>query len=128
MDLGKLIIPYYFYAQFSKPLKEYGVWSADIPDDWSRKLEDVTSERYQEVVANAIVNENVTREKGKHLGFYTNFPTDENEQVIIKVGISFVGMEGAKQNLEQEIRDWDFDQVRNQAYDEWNKCASENIG
>jgi putative alpha-1,2-mannosidase len=31
----------YFYAEFSKPLKNYGVWSADIPDSWSRKREDV---------------------------------------------------------------------------------------
>ena len=25
----------YFYAQFSKPLKQFGVWSADIPSGWS---------------------------------------------------------------------------------------------
>ncbi|MBS1606726.1 MAG: GH92 family glycosyl hydrolase, partial [Bacteroidetes bacterium] len=46
----------FFYAQFSKPLKDCGVWSADIPDGWSRKREDVESERYQRRVAEAVVS------------------------------------------------------------------------
>jgi putative alpha-1,2-mannosidase len=43
----------YFYAKFSKPLKDYGVWSADIPDGLGRKREEVGSDKYQERVANA---------------------------------------------------------------------------
>jgi hypothetical protein len=35
----------YFYAEFSKPLKGFGVWSADIPDDWGRKLDDVAGDK-----------------------------------------------------------------------------------
>ncbi|RYZ51125.1 MAG: glycoside hydrolase family 92 protein, partial [Chitinophagaceae bacterium] len=46
----------YFYAQFSKPLKNYGIWSADIPDDWSRKREDVESDAYQQRIAQAAVS------------------------------------------------------------------------
>lgn len=37
----------YFYARFSKPLKDYGFWSAPLPADWKRKREDVTGDRYQ---------------------------------------------------------------------------------
>jgi putative alpha-1,2-mannosidase len=34
----------YFYAQFSKPLKNFGIWSADIPDDWIRKRQTIESD------------------------------------------------------------------------------------
>lgn len=119
--LGKADYTVYFYAQFSKPLNEFGIWSADIPNDWTRKQEDVTSSRYQETVAHAQVEMSLKEKKGKHLGFFTNFSTEENDPVIMKTGISFVSIEGAKQNLEQEIIDWDFDRVKNLAHESWNK-------
>ncbi len=33
----------------------------------------------------------------------------------MKAGISLVSIEGAKKNLQAEIKDWDFDQVRKAA-------------
>ncbi|GHT75998.1 alpha-1 2-mannosidase [Bacteroidia bacterium] len=42
------------------------------------------------------------------------------EQVLVKVGISLVDYDGAKHNLFSEIVDWNFDAVKNQAYDIWN--------
>lgn len=122
--LGRADYTVYFYAQFDKPLKEFGVWSANIPDDWTRKLEDVTSDEYQETVANAEVQEGVQEKEGKHLGFFTNFSTDENEAVVLKVGISFASAEGAKQNLEKEITTRNFDKVKEQAYESWNTAFS----
>lgn len=114
----------YFYAQFSKPLKNYGVWSADIPDGWSRKREDIESEKYQAQVANAAVLKGIKVKQGKHLGFYTEFATAEDEQVLLKAGISFVSINGAKNNLLSEIKGWDFDGVRGQATDLWNSALS----
>ncbi len=114
----------FFYAQFSKPLKKYGVWSADIPANWKRKLEDVTSEKYRQRVADAEVTENINEKEGKHLGFYTEFETNVNEQVILKTGISFVSINNARENLLTEIPHWDFDKVRAQAKTLWNKALS----
>lgn len=119
---GKADYTVYFYAQFSKPLKNYGIWSADIPEDWTRKLEDVTSSRYQELISKSSVEKNITEKQGKHLGFFVHFPTAKNETVLLKTGISFVCLDGAKQNLEAEIQDWDFDQVHQLARDSWNKA------
>ncbi len=110
----------YFYAQFSKPLKDYGVWTADIPDDWSRKREDVESDRYQQHVANAQISEGIKEKTGKHLGFYTAFSTKNQEQVLMKAGISFVDIAGAKNNLQREIKDWNFDAVHQRAIALWN--------
>ncbi len=119
---GKADYTVYFYAQFSKPLEAYGFWSAEIPDDMSRKREVVTSEAYQELVANARVENGVTEMEGKHLGFFTDFPSREGEEVIFKTGISFASLEGARENLEKEIPGWDFDRVHQEARDAWNNA------
>ncbi|MFT7033023.1 MAG: putative alpha-1,2-mannosidase [Cyclobacteriaceae bacterium] len=112
----------YFYAQVSKPLKNYGIWSADIPDDWTRKRQDIESERYQERVSLAKVERGLTEKQGKHLGFFTEFETGVEEQVLLKSGISFVSMDGAKNNLLSEIPDFDFEKVRAASSQSWNEA------
>ncbi|MGN6510275.1 MAG: GH92 family glycosyl hydrolase [Chitinophaga sp.] len=119
---GKADYTVYFYAQFSKPLAQYGVWSADIPDGWTRKREDIESDRYRKQVAHAAVLPGTKEKSGKHLGFYTEFATDEGEEVLMKAGISFVSIDGAKNNLEAEIAGWNFDRVREQATRLWNEA------
>lgn len=111
----------YFYCQFSKPLKDYGVWSVDVPPDMVRKRKQVTGEAFQALVAKAKIHKNVKSFKGKHLGFFTNFKTTDNEEVLLKSGISFVSVEGARLNLEKDIPHWDFDKVADEAKSLWNK-------
>ena len=36
------------------------------------------------------------------------FPTAQNEEVLVKVGVSAVDMDGARKNVEAEIPGWDF--------------------
>ena len=108
----------YFWCQFSKPLTDYGVWSADIPDE-GRKMRHIRKEAYQDAVKNAPRYKNTKEKIGKHLGFYTNFKTVEGEEVLLKSGISFVSIEGAKANLEHDIGHWDFDKVKVQARELW---------
>lgn len=119
---GKADYTIYFYAHFSKPLKKYGIWSADIPDNWKRKRENIESDEYQQRVAQSIVTEGLKEKEGKHLGFYTEFATNANEQVLMKVGISLVSIDGAKKNLQSEIKDWNFDDVRKSSYQLWNNA------
>jgi predicted alpha-1,2-mannosidase len=114
----------YFYAKFSKPLKNFGVWSADIPDGQRRKREDVESAKYQDWVARAAILKGIKQKQGKHLGFYTEFATKANEQVILKSGISYVSIEGAKNNLLTEIKDWNFDAAHERAVALWNKSLA----
>ena len=112
----------YFYAKFSKPLKNYGVWSVAIPDGVSRKRESVESESFQSLTAGAELINGCKEKKGKHLGFFANFATKKDEAVLLKAGISFVSMEGAKQNLTADISNWDFNEVRKKATTLWNKA------
>ncbi|GAB5554162.1 MAG: GH92 family glycosyl hydrolase [Saprospiraceae bacterium] len=111
----------HFYCQFSKPLQNFGIWSADLPDV-PRKMRFIRKEDYQNAIKEAKVFENATKMQGEHLGFYTEFETQENEEVLVKSGISFVDIEGAKANLEAELGHWDFDKVKKSARDDWNKA------
>jgi len=121
---GKADYTVYFYARFSKPLADCGFWSADIPDGWSRKREDVVSERYLQRVEQAEIIKGPSELEGKHLGFFSDFETRENEEITLQVGISFVDMEGASANFRSEIEGKDFDQVRAEATELWNKSLS----
>lgn len=118
---GKADYTVYFYARFSKPLDDYGFWSADIPDGWSRKRDEVVSEPYLRQVEKAEIIKGQPELEGKHLGFFSEFETRENEEVTLQVGISFVDMEGAERNFSSEIAGKDFEQVRAEATALWNK-------
>ncbi|MDE5889803.1 MAG: GH92 family glycosyl hydrolase [Bacteroidales bacterium] len=111
----------YFYAEFSRPLAEYGFWSADIPDGWARKNEDVVSPAYLERVRDAEIIRGQNEIEGRHIGFFTEFPTVRGDEVTLKVGISFVDMEGAKKNFDREIAGKDFGNVRKEAWEMWNR-------
>ena len=121
---GKANYTVYFSAQFSKPLTNFGVWSAEIPDGWKRKLEDIESERYREVVAAAKVMPGCRELEGKHLGFFSEFATAPGEVVLLKAGVSFVSVEGARANLQHDISGWDFDRIRQQARGAWEEALA----
>lgn len=112
----------YFYAKFSKPFTNYSFWSADIPDGWKRKREEVVSKAYLERVAQSVVISGKKELEGKHIGFFTEFPTSEKEEVNLSVGISFVDMEGAEKNFKAELAGKNFDVIRREAYEQWNKA------
>lgn len=118
---GKADYIVYYYAQFSKPLTNYGIWSADIPDSWVRKRNEVVSIPYLTRVSQAPIITDKKELEGKHLGFFTEFPTKEGEVVEVKAGISFVDMEGAAANFKQEIAGKDFEQVKREADELWNR-------
>jgi len=114
----------HFFARFSKPLENYGFWSANIPEGWNRKKDDVVSVPYLARVSEAPVITGKDEINGKHLGFYTEFATQKEEQVTLKVGISFVDMEGAENNFNAEIASLDFKEVKAQARQLWDKELS----
>ncbi|MDR2040470.1 MAG: glycoside hydrolase family 92 protein, partial [Bacteroidales bacterium] len=124
---GNVNYTVYFYCQLDKPLKNTGIWSAEIPEKFTRRnLQAIESKEFKEAVANAEVFNNRKEMQGKHLGFFSEFTTQEKEQVLLKAGISFVSIDGAKANLETEIPDWNFDRVRKNNNDLW-RTAFKNI-
>ena len=47
-----------------------------------------------------------------------------SEEILVKVGISFTGMEAAYQNLDKDTPGWDFDQIKENAFIAWNEVLS----
>jgi putative alpha-1,2-mannosidase len=84
----------YFYAKFSKPFKTYGIALNDQLQQGQNKV------------------------KGKNVKMYIQF--DNPGELISKVGISSVSPEGALNNLDTEVPDFDFKKVQKAARAEWN--------
>lgn len=114
----------YFHAEFSKPFARHGFWSARIPDGWSRHNRDVASLRYQRRVSHSQVIRGGNGLEGKHIGFFAEFPTTEGEQVCMNAAISFVDLEGARNNYRAELDGKTFDDIHSAAVAMWDDALS----
>lgn len=89
----------YFRAEFSRPFSSYIFKAGNL----------------------RIINANIAN----HTNLKMNINFENNETpIIIKVGLSTVSLEGARNNLAAEIKDFDFDKVVNFTNQEWNKELS----
>lgn len=61
---------------------------------------------------------------GKPMYARAEYDTKEGEQILVKVGISPVSMEGAEANLKAELPGWDFDTVAQTAKKLWKEELS----
>ncbi len=52
------------------------------------------------------------------------FKLKRNQNILMKVGISTVSIDGARKNLKSEIPDWDFEKIKKSAERKWNKQLS----
>jgi len=57
--------------------------------------------------------------QGKKLVAVLKFVGDNSKPLMVKVGISSVDYEGAKNNLKEEVPHWDFDKVKQDAHNTW---------
>jgi len=57
-------------------------------------------------------------------GAWMTFDALRERRVTMRVGISFVDLEGARRNLEAEAPTFDFDGMRRAAYESWNRELS----
>jgi len=90
--------PVYFYAQLSKPMDEIVSWREG-------RLEP---------------DSNPERISGKNAGMAVRFKTRNDEKVMLKVAISYVSVEQARKNMLAELPGWDFEQVKQASFSEWN--------
>ncbi|TAM93526.1 MAG: glycoside hydrolase family 92 protein [Chitinophagaceae bacterium] len=62
---------------------------------------------------------------GENVKAYFTFNTEKEKKVFVKVGLSAVSPEGAMENLNTEMPGFDFNRIRNQEHEQWNKMLSE---
>lgn len=53
-----------------------------------------------------------------------SFPTTAGQQILVKVAISSVSIEGAEANMEEELPGWDFDVTAQNAITKWDSYLS----
>lgn len=58
---------------------------------------------------------------GKYVKGAFTIPLQVDKELLVKVGVSGVDVDGALKNLDAEIPHWDFDSVRAEAVAEWEK-------
>lgn len=88
---------WYFHMEFSKPFNRKGI------------------------AVDNILQEDIVYADGTNIKAFVGFNTEEGEQIEVKVALSAVDVEGACKNLQAEIPGWGFEQVRQDAYDAWNR-------
>lgn len=59
---------------------------------------------------------------GKDLHLLATFKAEENEQVLIRCGISYVDLEGARNNLRTECPNFDFEEIYKKADEAWERA------
>ena len=87
----------YFIAQFNRPMQNFGAW------------------REGQSLAGAV--ESV---EGKAAGAFATFAPD-SAPLLMKVALSYTGLDGARRNLAAELPHWDFARVVQESHDEWNR-------
>ena len=101
----------YFAMVFSKPVRNYG-------------CRDEAKLAYSDFYRKFNTTKDFPEMSGRKLKTYFSFDTKNGEQILVKFALSPVSTEGALKNLQAEIPGWNFDQVRQQAENEWNKELS----
>lgn len=110
----------YFRMEFSRPLTRFGSWSVEFPAGTRRDGPFIVSEEFAERSRNAAIHPDRRKAGGEHLGFYTEFATQPGDVVLVKAGLSFVDLEGARNNLRAELDHWDFGRVRRELVAAWD--------
>lgn len=76
--------------------------------------------QFSKPVVKATVLPKLEGEKGDRI--VATFDMLAGDQLLAKLALSTVSVEGAERNLRAEIPDWDFDRIRRQAHDQWADC------
>ena len=86
----------YFVAEFDTDALESGTWKRDE------------------------LKPNTTFAEGEYSGVYFTFDVNKKKNIQYKIGVSYVSVENARENLKTENSGWDFLQIQNQAESKWN--------
>ena len=63
---------------------------------------------------------NTTFAEGEYSGVYFTFDVNKKKNIQYKIGVSYVSVENARENLKAENTEWDFQKIQNQAEAKWN--------
>lgn len=110
------VFPIYFVARVNKKPSADGFWKKQPLKAGPESNWDPDDGKYK------IYTEYSRDLSGDDIGFWWSFDNlKEGEQIELKIGVSFVSMENARENLNKETNGLNFDAVRTLAYKEWTE-------
>ena len=113
--------PLYFVAKFSEPSKESGIWK-DSPIGVGLESE------WDPYNGKTRLYKNYRKEIiGDSIGAYMSYDFKEPTSVEVKIAISYVSIENARDNLEKETKGLSFEDVFKKTSTKWNDLLSKII-
>lgn len=97
---GKVSYDFYFVCKLSESAKEMRFFS---------------NEEY--------ADEKLTEFSGKDVGLKVTFENPMSNSLVLKCGISYTDLDGARNNLNSECTDFDFDKKTVEAFSSWDKAC-----
>lgn len=105
----------YFTMTFDRPFSSFGTWNGERDD-----------KQNSQVAKTVEGSRSVSQTSDRHWvgGYVTWAASAQPRSVTAKIGISYVDLAGAKQNLNTEAAGRTFSQIRSQTSANWNKTLS----
>lgn len=99
----------YFALSFSKPFTSHGFRN------------DSKKETYRGFWGKLNQSQNFPEISGQQIKAWFNFNTSAGEKIKLKMALSSVSMEGALKNMQAEIPGWDFEKIKTEGQQQWEK-------
>ena len=110
----------YFAARYSRPFDHYKIISDGKPVVYG-------GDRFRtrsEIEGGAVRFQSRSEAAGANLQFLAEYNTKKDEAIQVKVAVSAVSAANALKNLDADIPHWDFDQVRRETREKWERELS----
>ena len=110
--------PVYFVARLSQPSDNFGIWKdyREYEGHEAQWMGYNGKVRLKEGFRQEVI--------GDSIGAYFSFDLEKETNIEMKIGISYVSMENARENLEKETGDQDFSRIYRQTREKWQDKLS----
>ncbi|WP_419515408.1 GH92 family glycosyl hydrolase [Leyella stercorea] len=107
------VFPMYFVVRVNKKPAAYGMWKKQPAFGNAQAQWDSDQGKYK-------LYPGYGRDMaGNNIGYYMSYDCAEDEQVEVQVGVSFVSIANARENLNAEQKGFEFEKVVKEGHDEW---------
>ena len=113
---SQAVFPIYFVMRVNKAPKTSGYWKKQPPMTGPEAAWDADNGKYK-------LYTRYGRElAGNEVGYFFSYDCQEGEQVEVQMGVSFVSIDNARENLNTEQPSFAFEQIKRNAREQWRKC------
>lgn len=111
---SQAVFPIYFVMRLNKTPKASGYWKKQRPMQGVEAAWDPDNGKYK------IYTKYGKDISGDDIGAWCTFDTEDGEQIEVSMGVSFVSIDNARENLDKEQHGMSFDQIRQETASRWN--------